>query len=148
VTPEKKPRRIAGDLPVCEYAKEQTATLLRRLAFQASRTAKMADVDAIHDLRVSIRRLAQCLRVFRQFFPREKTRKIRRELEAVMDLASKVRDRDIALQLLANAPPLSDSSLRQVLSEERTEAERSLVIALERWNRRSFHKRWRSRLGL
>ena len=148
MTPKKKPRRIAGDIPVRDYAAEQTSTLLRRLAFQASRTAKMADVDAIHDLRVSIRRLAQCLRVFSQFSPRERTKKIQKRLEAVMDLASEVRNRDIALKLLTGAPPLSDSTLAQVLSQERTEAERSLVTALERWNRRSFHKRWRSRLGL
>lgn len=148
MTPKKKLRRIAGDIPVRDYAAEQTSTLLRRLAFQASRTAKMADVDAIHDLRVSIRRLAQCLRVFRQFFPRERTRKLQQKLETVLDLASKVRDRDIALKLLANAPPLSDTTLAQVLSQERVEAEKSLVTALERWNRRSFHKRWRSRLGL
>jgi CHAD domain-containing protein len=141
-------RRIAGDIPVRDFAAEQTSTLLRRLAFQASRTAKMPDVDAIHDLRVPIRRLAQCLRVFSQFFPRDRTRKTQQKLETVLDLASKVRDRDIALNLLASAPPLSDSSLQQLLSHERTEAERALVAALERWNRRSFHKKWRSRLGL
>jgi hypothetical protein len=63
-------------------------------------------------------------------------------------LASEVRDRDIALKLLAGAPPLPDSTLAQSLSQERTEAEKSLVAALDRWNRRGFHKKWRSRLGL
>ena len=148
MTPKKKSRRLAGDVSVRGYATEQTATLLRRLAFQASRTAKMPDPDAVHDLRVSLRRLAQCLRVFHQFFPRQRNRKIQQKLEAVMDLASEVRNRDIALMLLASAPPLSDSWLLRVLSQERTEAESSLAAALERWNRRNFHKRWRSRLGL
>jgi CHAD domain-containing protein len=148
VTAKRKPRALSGDIPVRDYANEQTSTLLRRLAFQASRTAKLADVDAVHDLRVSIRRLTQCLRVFRQFFPRIRARKIQQKLEMVMDLASQVRDRDIALALLADAPPLPDSTLAHALAEERTEAERSLVTALQRWNRRSFHKRWRSRLGL
>jgi CHAD domain-containing protein len=148
VTPKKRPRRIAGDIPVRDYAAELTATLLRRLAFQASRTAKMADADAVHDLRVSIRRLAQCLRAFAQFYPRGRTKKIQQKLGAIMDLASEVRNRDVALKLLASAPPLSDSTLAEVLSQERIEAERSLVTALGRWHRRSFHKRWRSRLGL
>ena len=148
MTPKRKPRRLGGEIPIRDYASEQTSMLLRRLAFQASRTARMADVDAIHDLRVSIRRLAQCLRVFSQFFPREKTKKIRQRLEAVMDLASEVRNRDIALHLMAGAPALPDSTLARVLSRERTEAEKSLVAALQRWNRRSFHKRWRSKLGL
>jgi CHAD domain-containing protein len=148
VTLKREPRRLSGELPVRDYAAEQTSMLLRRLAFQASRTAKMADVEAVHDLRVSIRRLAQCLRLFSQFFPREKTKKIQQKLEAVMDLASEVRNRDIARQLLAGPLPLPNSSLARVLSHERSEAERSLVAALQRWNRRSFHKRWRSRLGL
>jgi CHAD domain-containing protein len=148
VTLKRKPRRLAGEIPVRDYAAEQTSMLLRRLAFQASRTARMADVDAVHDLRVALRRLTQCLRLFGQFFPRERAKKIRQRLEAVMDLASEVRNRDTALQLLAGASPLPDSTLAQVLSHERTEAERSLVAALQRWNRRSFHKRWRSRLGL
>lgn len=148
MTLEKTPRRLSGEIPVRDYTAEQTSTLLRRLAFQAGRTAKMADVDAVHDLRVSIRRLTQCLRLFSQFFPRERTKKIRQRLEAVMDLASEVRNRDTALQLLAGAPRLPDSTLAQVLSDARIAAERSLVTALQRWNRRSFHKRWRSRLGL
>jgi CHAD domain-containing protein len=147
VSPNKKPR-LAGDIPVREYAVEQTSTLLRRLAFQATRTARMADVDAVHDLRVAIRRLTQCLHLFGQFFSRERTKKIRQRLEVIMDMASEVRNRDIALALLVGAPPFPDSTLAQALSQERTEAERSLVTALEHWNRRSFHKRWRSRLGL
>ena len=148
MTPKKQPRRIPSNIPIRDYAAGQTAILLRRLAFQANRTAKLADVDAVHDLRVSIRRLSQCLRLFGQFFPRERTRKIQQKLEAVMDLASEVRNRDTALQLMAGAPPLLDSTLVEVLSHERGKAERSLVSALQRWSRRSFHKRWRSRLGL
>jgi len=148
VTVKREPRRLSGGIPVRDYAAEQTSMLLRRLAFQASRTARMADVDAVHDLRVAIRRLAQCLRLFGQFIPRERTKRIQQKLEAVMDLASEVRDRDTALQLLAGRPPLPNSSLARALSHERSEAERSLVTALRRWNRRSFHKRWRSRLGL
>jgi hypothetical protein len=66
----------------------------------------------------------------------------------VMDLASAVRDRDIALEFLAAARIPSDSGLVQALTRERARAERSLVAALERWSRRSFQEKWRSRLEL
>ena len=99
-------------------------------------------------LRVSIRRLAQCLRVFGQFFPRERGKKIQHRLRTLMDLASAVRDIDIALELLAAARIPSDSALVQVLSEERAGAERSLVGTLERWSRHGFQEKWRSRLEL
>jgi CHAD domain-containing protein len=118
------------------------------LAFQANRTAHLSDAGAIHDLRVSVRRLAQCLRIFGQFFPRERGKKSQHRLRTVMDLASAVRDRDIALDLLAAARIPSDSALVQGLSEERAGAERSLVGTLERWSRRGFQKKWRSRLEL
>jgi CHAD domain-containing protein len=121
---------------------------LRRLAFQANRTARLSDAGSVHDLRVSIRRLAQCLRVFGQFFPRERGKKSQHRLSAVLDLASAVRDRDIAMELLAAARIPSDSALVQVLSQERAGAERSLVATLERWSRRGFQKKWRSRLEL
>ena len=65
-----------------------------------------------------------------------------------MDLASAVRDIDIALELLAAARIPSDSALVQVLSEERAGAERSLVGTLERWSRHGFQEKWRSRLEL
>jgi len=129
-----------------DHAAGQTSALLRRLAFQANRTARLSDAGSVHDLRVSIRRLAQCLRVFGQFFPRESGKKIQQRLGAVMDLASAVRDRDIAMELLAAARIPSDSALVQVLSQERAGAERSLVATLERWSRRGFQKKWRSRL--
>jgi CHAD domain-containing protein len=121
---------------------------LRRLAFQANRTARRCDTGAVHDLRVSIRRLGQCLRAFGQFFSRKSGRKFQKRLSAVMDLASAVRDRDIAMELLAAARIPSDSALVQALAQERTGAERSLVATLERWSRHSFQKKWRSRLEL
>ncbi len=143
----KVPRHRVDPL-IREHAAAQTSTLLRRLAFQANRTARLSDGDAVHDLRVSIRRLAQCLRIFGQFFPRERAKKSQQRLRTVMDLASAVRDRDIALELLAAARIPSDSALVQMLSEARAGAERSLVGTLERWSRRGFQKKWRSRLEL
>jgi CHAD domain-containing protein len=144
----RKAQRHRVDVSMHDHAAGQASTLLRRLAFQANRTARLSDAGAVHDLRVSIRRLGQCLRIFGQFFPRERGRKSQHRLNAVMDLASAVRDRDIALELLAAARIRSDSALVEVLSEERAAAERSLVDTLERWSRRTFQKKWRSRLEL
>ena len=144
-------RKEQGDLagvPMRDYAAGQTATLLRRLAFQANWAARRGDPESVHDLRVSIRRLGQCLRIFGQFFPRESEKKSQHRLRTVMDLASAVRDRDIAMELLAAARIPSDSALVTVLSQERAGAERALVARLERWRRRGYQVKWRSRLEL
>ena len=144
----RKGQRHRVDVLIRDHAVGQASTLLRRLAFQANRTARSSDAGSVHDLRVSIRRLAQCLRVFGQFFPRESGKKFQHRLSAVMDLASAVRDRDIAMEFLVAARIPSDSALVKVLSQERAGAERALVARLERWRRRGCQEKWRSRLGL
>jgi CHAD domain-containing protein len=112
------------------------------MAFQAGRTFLLKDADTIHDLRVSIRRLTEWL------LPREKAKRVGRKLDALMDLASEVRTRDIALMLLRKAAIPAGSPLVSTLAQERDGAVRVLREALRRWSRRGFHRRWRSRLGV
>ncbi len=106
------------------------------------------EADAVHDLRVSIRRFKQCLRTFRQFYPPGRRKEIKRELGALMRLALEVRDRDVALLLLAQAQIPSVSPLVRVFSDERAETERSLAAALKQWSQRNLHKKWRAKLKL
>ena len=68
-----------------DYARFQTATLLRRMAFQLNRAERHTDSDSVHDLRVAIRRLSRCLRTFAPLYPGRYWKKIRRELSALME---------------------------------------------------------------
>lgn len=131
-----------------EYARDQSADLLRRMAFQANRARSSGKPDAIHDLRVSIRRLTECLRVFGQFLPPGRAKKARQKLKEVMDLSSRVRNHDVALELLRRVALPPRSSLLVTLAAERTRAQRALAAELKRWARRGFQKKWRSRLGV
>jgi CHAD domain-containing protein len=144
----KRKRDAQADRSMNGYALDQASALLRRLAFQVNRTAKAGGVEAIHDLRVSIRRLRECLRVFSQFFPAGAQRKIRARLDEVMDLASQVRDCDIALEHFKKASIPSDSVSRRTLAREREEGAQRLAEKLERWGRRDFSRRWRAKLAL
>jgi CHAD domain-containing protein len=130
-----------------EHALSQTATLLGRFAFEVNRASKGLDPDAVHDLRVSIRRFRQCLRVFEQFLPDKRPKRIRRRLKEILDLAAEIRNRDIALALFteAGAP---GSPLLAGIAEERDRAEQALADALRRWRRRDFSQKWRTQLGL
>jgi CHAD domain-containing protein len=125
---------------------QQTANRLRRLAYAAGLAAKAADTEAVHDLRVAIRRLAQCLRAFAPFFPHRATRKIRRALKAMLALASAVRDRDIAVNLAARAKIAPGTELRTRLAEERGVAQKALVTDLKQWTRTNLSRKWRSSL--
>ncbi len=129
------------------YALSQTAILLRRFAFQVNRASRLSDADSIHDLRVAIRRLSRCLRVFSQFYPRD-WKKVRRQLSGLMDLAGAVRDRDIALALLAEAGVSPRTAIVGCLKTERGAAARDLQLEIRRWKNRSFSRKWRARLEL
>lgn len=134
--------------PIEKYAAEQASRRLDRFTFELRRAAKSGRADAIHDLRVSIRRLAQCLRVFEPFFPKPAAKKVRRRLRAIMDLAAEVRNRDITLALLTEAGAGEDATLYGTLAEHRKQAEQQFLDSIRRWGRREFPAKWRSRLSL
>jgi len=131
-----------------EYAHWQTVRLLRRLAKETSRTARSSDADTIHDLRVAIRRMNGCLALFAQFYPGRSRKGLKKELKGVMKACGEVRDRDIALRLLADAGAPATSAVARRLAGERKEAARRLRSALKHWNNRRFSSQWRARLGL
>lgn len=129
------------------YVAEQAAALLRRLVFRAKRVMKLPDPDAVHDLRVAIRRFAQCLRVFAQFFPAAETKRIRRRLRGVMQLAAEARDHDIALALWKEAG-LPATGVAARLARERKQDARRLIEGLRQLEERDFSRKWRRRLRL
>lgn len=131
-----------------EYVRLQTGILLRRLAIQVTRTARTGDAGAIHDLRVSIRRLSRCLRVFAQFYPEHSWKPVRRSLAELMDACGNVRDRDIAAGLLQQAGVPAASPLLRQLDVERRAAVQELQLELHRWRERAFSRQWRVQLEI
>ena len=130
------------------FAGAQAARLLGKLAIQVRHAAKHPNEEAIHDLRVAIRRFSQSLRLFRQFFPRHRTKKILKQVEQVMDLAAEMRNRDVAIELIGGNGVSAESVLAVSLREEREQAKRKLTKVLARWRHRDFSRRWRPWLDL
>lgn len=130
-----------------KYAINKTAALLRHLENQVKSAAGSADADAIHDLRVAIRRLSRCLRVFAQFYPNNSWKKVRRQLSDMLHLAGAVRDRDIALELLEKAGVSKRATVALKLGEQRRRGERRLLAAVKRWDRDDIAAKWRSKLN-
>jgi CHAD domain-containing protein len=127
------------------FALEQIAALLDRLGKEIERTAQARDPEAVHDLRVTIRRFTQSLRVFSPFVPKRASKMVRKRLRHIMDLAGEVRNRDITLDLLAEAEmPQLGESVRQ----DRDLAVRILAAELQRWMADSDAIRWRAALEL
>lgn len=142
-------RRNASSEPTLrEFARLQTAILLRRLAFEINRTGKNVDDAAVHDLRVAIRRFSRALRVFAQFYPDGQAKKIRRRLSELIEAAGGVRDRDIALMLLAEARVPPNSALAVRVANQRRQAVGKLAEELRRFRTRNLSSKWRNQLEL
>jgi CHAD domain-containing protein len=102
----------------------------------------------VHDLRVSIRRLRECLRIFKHLFPPSARRKIRKELRKLMTCAELVRSADIALGLLKKAG--LDRNAREIaeLREQRVQHRAALNKELKSLASRPYTRAWREALGL
>ena len=126
-----------------KFALDQADRRLGRLAFQINRTLKSRDAEAVHDLRVALRRFSQVLRVFKPCFRGKEVRKIRRELKQIMDLAGDVRNCDIALKLMAKSQRRDTTGVPPKLGNLRREGERALIAFLRRWVDRKSSLKWR-----
>ena len=121
-----------------QFATEKATRLLGQMAFQVSRTVKSRNANAIHDLRVSIRRFTQVLTALKPCFPAKEAKKIRRRLGNIMTAAGEVRNRDIAVKLLSKYQAAEAGSLVRTLESQRRATERELVRSLRRWVDRNW----------
>ena len=131
-----------------DYVRLQTAILLRRFAYEVGHVARSASPEAIHDLRVSMRRLAVCLRLFADFYPEHAGKKIRQRLTPLMELTGTVRNLDVALDLVGQAGVPARAALAARMREERRKAANRLRREVGHWKALGFSRKWRNRLGL
>src|ERR1700722_10440639 len=118
---------------------EQAYSQLRRLSSQISRATKSCNPEAVHDLRVAIRRFTQAIAV-------TDMRKNRRRLKKIMTLAGEVRNCDVALKLNNRFKGPHADYLQSKLEERRKESESLLVAELIKWRDRRLSLKWRAAL--
>ncbi len=119
--------------PIAKYARHETRARLDHFKTNLRHAAKHPDdPGAIHDLRVSIRRLTQCFRIFHA-----PAKKMRRRLHKIMEHCGAVRNCDIALELLAECG-LPESRSVPVLKQSRERAAQKLHRNLKKERRRRY----------
>lgn len=99
-----------------DYAAAQLRARLDKLAQEAARASASPDEEAIHDLRVSIRRFTQGLILFAGLLPSGPVKQMRKELKRVMKLTNELRNRDIALEYLGSE---GDPHAKELLLRDR-----------------------------
>lgn len=136
------------DKPMPAYAVQQAAARLDRLGYELGRTNKSTDAEAVHDLRVSIRRFVTCLRLFGQYFPGKNAKKARKRLREILQLAGAVRDLDIAVELGRQAGLEQENPLLEAWLKQRNQAARKLGAAVKRAVKSDLSNKWRGQLKL
>ena len=115
---------------------------LKALTANLRRAAKHpGEEEAIHKLRVAIRRFTQVLRVFKSRF--EHIRRMRHHLRGLMDLCGAVRNCDIAVDALKEAGVSPEPGLKRRLKRRRDRTARELADLLEDFGARSNLRHWR-----
>jgi CHAD domain-containing protein len=132
--------------PIRKIVRLQTAERLKKLNAELRHVAhKPKDADAIHDLRVSIRRLSRELQVFEAWFEPAQVKRIRGRLRKLMEHCAAVRNCDVAMEVLRAAGWRSPELLAG-LEEERRRTREVLARKLASWHRRDRVREWRKHL--
>lgn len=129
------------------FAARQARLLLRRLALQIDRTVKSSNADAVHQVRVAIRRFTQAIAACQPPMPEKDMRKSRRRLKKIMAAAGEVRNCDVALKYLARWREPSAVGIQSKIESRRKESSLVLVAELKGWTDRQLSSKWRAALA-
>jgi len=131
-----------------QFVRVQTSERLKKLESELKNTFDLPeDPDAIHDLRVAIRRLNQTVRVFMAWLDARRVTKLRARLKNLMERCGAVRNCDIAMAVLKAAEWQDDSVFRS-LEKERTHTCKRLRKTLQKWHHHHRAQRWREKLAV
>jgi len=139
---------LRSEFDISRYATEQVSARLGKLAYQLHSAARHPNADAVHDLRVAMRRFAQSVEVFSSVLPRSDQKKIRKKLKRMMEITAAIRDRDITLEFLSQAGFKKSDALWKQIVADRKAVEKDLAERIKRWSQRDFSAKWRSALQL
>lgn len=131
------PKRINHLRPDLRWASAAESILASRVieVFSHERGVREGvDPEAVHDMRVALRRLQAALRLFRACYPPKRLRRYRLRLRRLLQALGAVRDQDIIIDALshhagASPDPVSEALARMV-SEQRAARQRELASSL------------------
>lgn len=139
-------RRHYWDLPAKEFARRETLARLERVLREIERISGAAGEDEVHDLRVSIRRFSQAVRVFEPLLPK-RARKIVKQVRTLLKAAGAVRDLDVGMERLLKLGAGKDEPLLQSMAEARRRASLELLGEVFRLRAGAPESAWPPVLG-
>jgi CHAD domain-containing protein len=120
--------------------------LLGRLAFEVRNSLHNTTPDAVHDLRVAIRRFSQGLRIFQDALPKASAKSVRRQIRDIRNEAGTLRDTDVMIELLAAQGLPETHRIFAALRAARQDAALLLNQTLRDLTAKSYSAKWRAAL--
>jgi CHAD domain-containing protein len=140
-----RPVDVQADMPFEDAARETIAVRTPEMLSFVDGTIRGEDIEELHSLRVSCRRLRAALEVYAPCFKRKRHRAVLDIVKDTADAASEARDLDVHIDFLQSymaSVPVSDrpgvQSLIDRLRDERKAADEHLVPALRRLEEEDF----------
>ena len=104
VSRAKRSRKVAHprqlDQPVELVSRQIAAALLEKCARECARLSDAHDAEALHDFRVSVRRLRTWMEAYESYFDKGVVKKMRKQLGALMTSTNSARDNEVHLAWL------------------------------------------------
>jgi triphosphatase len=125
---------------------ERATELLDRFGHVLNHATKHPNAGAIHDVRVSIRRLRQCLDVFAPLLGSRPSKKISKRVRRLLKAAGQVRNLDIAIDLLKKARVARTGALTAAIRKDRIKVEKEFEQSLEKLHDGGKVGKWRAKL--
>lgn len=91
---------LSGDQPYAEAAAKVVSVRVAELAAYAEGVLDTGDIERVHDMRVTTRRLRAALEIFEPCFPAGPYREALTEVKRLADALGERRDRDVAIAAL------------------------------------------------
>jgi len=133
---------------IARFSAEQSTGFLRSLMLEARRAAESGGIEAVHDLRVAVRKFRQILKVLKRWVPREESQLLRTEMKELMTRAGEVRDRDIAVALLRKIHVPKNRRILTEIHEQRGASAHTLQECVRDFRHRNTAAAWRRALTL
>jgi triphosphatase len=133
---------------IVRFSAEQSTGFLRSLMLEAGRAARSGGVEAVHDLRVAVRKFRQILKILKPWMPREESKLLRSQMKELMARAGAVRDRDIAVALLRKIHVPKNRRILTEIHQERESAAQALQARIRNFRHRDTAAAWRRALDV
>ena len=133
------PNGSTTDSSYCRFGAEALAKLLQTIEAQIEGVEKSEDIEYVHKMRVTSRRIRAAMPLFRECFPKKRYKKWLNEIKKVTQFLGAARDLDVQIsvikdyikQLQPTEPKTGMEALLERHIEQRTDLQSNVINGLQ-----------------